>query len=328
MSGRLRPLWYYLAMQRRTFLSATIASLTASGLAARAVAGSGGQPATSPASAPAKPGYEPRDPAAASKLGWELGTQAWTFRDRTCFEVIDTAKMLGLTCVQLFPGQQLNKDSAELKVGPAMTPEQRTMLKDKLKSSGVRAHSFGVIGPGNDEKDVRGFFEFAKDMGMKGLACEPVIVGNYEDGKPQESWKLLDKLTREYGIYVACHNHPRPSTYWKPEVMLACTRGMNNKLLGACADTGHWVRSELGTVDSLKKYEGRIFELHFKDVKDNADRPWGTGAGDARGQLAELKRQGFKGPIFVEYETGAGTELEMNVAKCVEFFDRTSRELS
>lgn len=315
-------------MQRRTFLGTTIASLTASGLAARAVAG---QPATTsaPATNPVpKPGNEPRDTAAATKLGWELGTQAWTFRDRTCFEVIDTAKMLGITCVQLFPGQQLSKDSAELKVGPAMTAEQRAMLKDKLKSAGIRAHSFGVIGPGNDEKDVRGYFEFAKDMGMKGLACEPVIVGSYDDGKQQESWKLLDRLTREYGIYVACHNHPKPTTYWKPEVMLTCTKGMNNKLLGACADTGHWVRSELNTVEGLKAYEGHIYELHFKDVKDNVDRPWGTGGGDARGQLTELKRQGFKGPLFVEYETGSGTELEMNVAKCIEFFDRTTREIS
>ena len=36
-----------------------------------------------------------RDDAAAEKLGWRLGAQAWTFRDRTAFEAIATAHRLG-----------------------------------------------------------------------------------------------------------------------------------------------------------------------------------------------------------------------------------------
>ena len=54
----------------------------------------------------------------------------------------------------------------------------------------------------------------------------------------------------------------------------------------------------------------------------------GHGECDARGILAELARQGFHGLIDVEYEDGAGPELEANVARCIAFFDQTARELA
>lgn len=315
-------------MHRRSFLgSAILAVSSGSAIASRI------QPAKSTAPAP-------RDHSAAESLGWELGTQAWTFRDRTCFEAIDTAKSLGLTCIELFPGQLLAPDTKDIKVGPALTADQRKRLKDKLASAGVRANSFGVVGPGVDEKPVREFFEFAKDMGMKGISCEPALdpaklATKSAQSKPAtnpdealKAWRIVDKLTREYNLYAACHNHPKPNTYWDPEVLLRALGWFDNPLLGACADTGHWVRSGLSPVDCLKKYQGKVFELHFKDVQNDVDHPWGTGGGDARGQLAELKRQGFKGSIFLEYESGEGKELEANVRKCIEFFDRTARELA
>lgn len=309
-----------LHLNRRHFLGSSLAALAAAPVLAAA-----SQPASKdPAVAAAPP--SPRDPSGCKALGWELGTQAWTFRDRPCVEAIDIAKVLGLTCIELYPGQQFSKDSKELKVGPEMTASQRSELKGKLQSAGIRAHSFGVVSFSMDEKSSRGIFEFAKDMGMKGIACEPFF--DPDATPPVNAWKLLDTLTKEYGLYASCHNHPKPTRYWSPDVFLSAVKDMDNKLLGACADTGHWTRSSIATVDGLKKYEGRIYELHFKDVKDNIDHPWGTGAGDARGQMAELKRQGFKGPIFVEYEHGSGNELEANVAKSIAFFDQTAKSLA
>jgi sugar phosphate isomerase/epimerase len=38
------------------------------------------------------------------------------------------------------------------------------------------------------------------------------------------------------------------------------------KRIGACCDTGHWVRSGLHPVECLKKLEGRILGFHLKDV--------------------------------------------------------------
>lgn len=315
-------------MNRRDFIGSSIAALAAtSALGARAAA----QPPATP-KPPSKPA---RDTAAQSKLGWELGTQAWTFRDRTCFEAIETAQVLGLTCIELYGGQRMSPSSPkEVVVGTAMTPAQIDELKAKLASCGVRANSFGVVNPGHDEKGWRDTFAFAKALGMRGVSCEPPLTDPNADPKKQlDVWRFLDGLTRETGLYAACHNHPKPNTYWNPDTVLAALKGATeagkeNRLLGACADTGHWARCGLVPVDCLKKYEGHILELHFKDIKDDADQPWGTGTGDARAQLAELKRQGFKGCIFLEYETGAGKELEANAAKCIEWFDKTAGQLA
>jgi sugar phosphate isomerase/epimerase len=258
-----------------------------------------------------------RDDSAAEKLGWRLGVQAWTFRDRTAYEAIETAAKLGLKYVELYPGQSLRPDKRDAKVGPEMSDDQREGLVKKLESSHVKAVSFGVVEFKNDEPAARKIFEFAKKLHLENLSCEP----------EPDACELVDRLCNEYKINAAIHNHPKPSRYWNPDTLLAAVKGRSARF-GACADTGHWPRSGLVPVECLKKYEGHIIELHFKDIENGVDRPWGTGKGDARAMLAELKRQGFRGLIDVEYEDGEGAPLEANVAKCIAFFDATARELA
>jgi sugar phosphate isomerase/epimerase len=265
----------------------------------------------------------PRDDAAAEKLGWRLGAQAWTFRDRSAFEAIATAHRLGMKYIELYPGQPLAPEMKDVKVGPEMGEKPFAALKKKLADEQVKAVSFGVCDLQKDEAVARKTFEFAKALGLENLSSEPA----------PEALDTVSKLADEFQIKVAFHNHPKGSSrYWEPQVVLDAVKGRSTKL-GACADTGHWTRSGLKPVDCLKLLEGRVVELHFKDLgefgKDSAaDVPWGTGKSDARGILAELKRQGFQGLISVEYETGAGAEVEQSVAKCVAFFDATARELT
>ena len=264
-----------------------------------------------------------RDDAAAEKLGWRLGAQAWTFRDRSAFEAIATAHRLGLEYIELYPGQPLAPDSKDVKVGPEMGEKSLAALKKKLADEHVKAVSFGVCDLPKDEAVARKTFEFAKALGLENLSSEPA----------PEALDVVAKLADEFQIKVAFHNHPKGSSrYWEPQAVLDTVKGRSAKL-GSCSDTGHWTRSGLKPVDCLKLLEGRVVELHFKDLgefgKDSAaDVPWGTGKSDAHGILAELKRQGFKGLISVEYETGAGAEVEQSVAKCIAFFDATARELS
>jgi sugar phosphate isomerase/epimerase len=264
-----------------------------------------------------------RDDAAAEKLGWRLGAQAWTFRDRSAFEAIATAHRLGLKYIELYPGQPVSTDAKDGKVGPEMGDAPLAALKKKLADEQVKAVSFGVCDLPKDEAVARRTFEFAKALGLENLSSEPA----------PEALDVVAKLADEFKIKVAFHNHPKGSSrYWNPEAVLAAVKG-RSALLGSCSDTGHWTRSGLKPVDCLKLLEGRVLELHFKDLgefgKDSAaDVPWGTGKSDARGILAELKRQGFRGLISVEYETGAGAEVEQSVAKCIAFFDATARELA
>src|SRR4029078_10800793 len=138
----------------------------------------------------------------------------------------------------------------------------------------------------------RKVFEFAKKLGLLTIVSEP----------PAEAFDLLDKLANEYQINVAIHDHPQPSTYWNPDSVLKVCEGRSRRI-GACADVGHWYRSGLVPLDSLKKLQGRGIEFHFQDIAENKeDVPWGTGKCNVPGLLNEAYRQQFKGVFSIEYE--------------------------
>jgi hypothetical protein len=44
--------------------------------------------------------------------------------------------------------------------------------------------------------------------------------------------------------------------------------------------------------------------------------------------MAELKRQGYKGYLSIEFEYGNIAQLDENLPKCIEFFDKTAAELA
>jgi hypothetical protein len=70
------------------------------------------------------------------------------------------------------------------------------------------------------------------------------------------------------------------------------------------------MRSGAKPLDGLKKLEGRIVDVHLKDldefgVKEAEDVPFGQGNANVHEILAELTRQNFRGYISVEHEKRA-----------------------
>jgi sugar phosphate isomerase/epimerase len=196
--------------------------------------------------------------------------------------------------------------------------------------------NIGVVKLPPDEAESRKVYEFAKKMGIDTLVAEPV----------PEALDTVEKLCKEYNIKVAIHNHPKPSPYWNPDTVLGAVKG-RTPLMGACADTGHWLRSGLDPVECLEKLEGRVITLHFKDLvpedpkapatekkkkkqsesKAMHDVPWGTGVGNVKAQMVELKRQRFHGAFGVEYEYNWENSMP-EIAECVKFFNATCAELA
>ncbi|MGQ9525531.1 MAG: sugar phosphate isomerase/epimerase family protein [Armatimonadota bacterium] len=257
------------------------------------------------------------DHSALKKLGWKLGVQAFTFREMSLFETIDTLKSLDIRYVELFPGQRLSKERP-VAVDHNMPAELIDELARKLKASRVQAVAYGVVGLGPDEANARKMFEFAKKLGIETITAEP----------SEQAMPMLDKLCQEYKINIAIHNHPRPSHYWSPDVILQATKGCS-KRIGSCADVGHWYRSGLAPMDCLRQLKGRVVSLHLKDLnQDKGDVPIGTGVLDVKALLTELKRQGFKGVISIEYEVGTGQQLIDDVAKCARFVSGVATELA
>jgi len=247
----------------------------------------------------------------AEKLGWRLGCQAWTFNRNpwTFFDAVDRTAALGLKCIEAFPGQRISKDIKE-GFGPGMKPATVKAVKAKLKAAGVKVACFGVTGVPGNEKAARGFFQWAKMMGIETIVTE-------------NDHKHYDKLCEEFKINIAFHNHPNS---WPPEKVLKASKG-RSKRIGACADTGHWMRRKIVPLEGVKQLKGRIISFHFKDLNEMGghDVPWGTGKGDVKAVLAELHKQGFKGVFSIEYEHSFTME---DLAKCVKHFNDCAKEIA
>lgn len=228
------------------------------------------------------------------KLGWYLSTQTYTFNRFSFFEAVDKTLAAGLNSVEAYPGQKLG-GGMEGTMDYKMDADQRKAILRALKKKKAKLCAFGVVST-NSEEEWKQIFEFAKAMGIKVINSEP----------DEKFMPLLGQLANQYKIKLGIHNHPQPSHYWDPNVVLAAVAKANSPYVGACADVGHWVRSGLDPLESLKQYEGHLVSLHFKDLSEKSrsghDVHWGTGVCNVEELIAELKRQGFKGNISAEYE--------------------------
>jgi len=258
------------------------------------------------------------------KLGWQFAAQLYTFRRFSFYEALEMIDKLGVKYLEPCFFLRLDKNRPQLKTNADLSAEVREELKQRLAKRGMHMINY-YARLGADERAARLTFEFAKEMGVQSIVSEP----------PAEAFDLLEKLCDEYEINLAIHNHPkRPDKpgykNWKPENVLALCEG-RSKRVGACCDTGHWVRSGLKPVDCLKVMKGRIISIHLKDVgqwgKPAArDVPLGTGLADYAAVLSELKRQGFRGVMSLEYEHDSPQLME-DVASCLGFVKKTARTL-
>ena len=225
-------------------------------------------------------------------LGWALGTQTYSFREFTLEETFGRMQQLGLTNAEIYSGQTIGGGSSEI-VNPAMPDELRQHVLNMAADHGIKVVQFGVIS-GANEAEWRRIFDFARFMGIHTITSEPKL----------EHLDVVNNLAQEYSIRVAIHNHPAPSDYWNPDAVLSAVNGRS--MLGACADVGHWKRSGLDPIESLRKLEGHITTFHLKDiasaVPEAEDVVWGSGVCDISGVIAEMHRQGFRGLWSIEHE--------------------------
>ena len=253
--------------------------------------------------------------------GWKLGMQAYSFNRFTFFEAVDKAKALEMRYIEAYPGQTLSKEKPDVKTDHNMSSEDKKIMLEKLRESGVQLMNYGVVSLPNDEAECRKVFDFALDMGIETIVSEP----------PEDAFDIIEKLCNEYKINVAIHNHPKPSHYWNPDTVLKVCKGRSARI-GACADTGHWMRSGINPVGALKKLRGKIISLHIKDLNEFGNRSahdviWGTGAGDFKAILTELNRQKFKGVFSIEYEHNWLNSMP-EISGCVAYFRKAAAGLS
>src|SRR5580692_8904977 len=228
--------------------------------------------------------------------GFFIGCQAYTFNRFSLFEAIEKTAAAGGKVIEFYPGQKLSTEEPNIKWDHNASPEVIQKVKDHLAQYKIKAVNYGVVGISKDEAEARKVFEFAKTMGLRAVTTESV-----------DAIDTIEKLVKEYDIMVGFHDHPkRPDNpdyrMWDPNYILSVVKDRDARI-GACADTGHWVRSNLKPVDCLRILKGRIISSHLKDLNQMGpgahDVPYGTGVSDVPGILEELKAQGFDGNISI-----------------------------
>lgn len=260
------------------------------------------------------------DAAPLKDLNWKLSCQAYTFKEFTFIETLDKLNQLGIRYVEIYPNQILGDgtDRTTNYKNKGIASE----LKKLLKSKNIEILSYGVVTPKN-EADWKELFSFAKELGVSVIISEPAY----------DQLDLVEKLADENNIKVAIHNHPAPTMYFDPDIILAKLKGRSTKI-GVCADIGHFVRSGISSLEAIQKLRNRIICLHMKDLNKWGDRsahdvPWGTGICDIPGVLNIVKTSGPKAGVFmtIEYEYN-WKESQPEVAESVQYLYRLAYSMT
>jgi len=250
---------------------------------------------------------------AASAEDIKLAVQAYTFRDRSFVETVETAKRLGIKYIEMYPGQKLGGDMEGTTDFKKIKPESVTQLKKFIDDSGIKVVSYGVTGAGSEEQWDQ-MAKFAKTIGIKTIQIEA--------SDDRAKFDLAEKMAEKNDLTIAIHNHRQDCGV--PEAVLKQLEGRGPRV-GAGCDIGHWMRRGVVPLDGVKTLKGKFVTMHLVDVEKivtdghSRDVPYGTGAGNLKAVLDELKSQGFKGYVTLEYEHMSPT-LDKEVGECATWF--------
>ncbi len=237
----------------------------------------------------------------ASRLSKSLGIQSFCFRGFKTHEgVIKALHDCGVDNLEL--------SGAHFK--PAEDPNFKAVI-DTYRKGGITVSAYGATRISSDEKASRASYEFAKAADNKVLN-----VGFGEGGV-----EMAERLSKEYGIKAAIHNHGRRDRYgpaWKLEDVFAAT----SPAIGLCLDTAWMLDSGENPVEVAKKFRDRLYAVHIKDfVFDRAGKPKdvivGEGNLDLEGLLKFLIETGFDGVFTLEFEGDVDNPVPAT-KKCVE----------
>jgi sugar phosphate isomerase/epimerase len=235
--------------------------------------------------------------AAQTAFGWRVGPTAWSFNRFSFFDAVDKTAALGMGYIEAFEGQRVRPESEAL-LDASLPDETIQQIRAKLEETKVRLISLYVHDNPADEAGCRHVFEFAKKLGIEVIVSEPA----------PEALDVIEKCCNEFAISLAIHNHPEGhSRYWNPQEVLRACEGRGPRI-GACGDTGHWLRSGLKPVDAVRLLGNRLLTLHLKDLdraaQDAADVPWGQGAGEIEAVLRAVEELRLRPALFgIEYES-------------------------
>ncbi|MFN6206775.1 MAG: TIM barrel protein [Planctomycetota bacterium] len=233
--------------------------------------------------------------------GFPLGVQSYSLRNFDLQQCLRQVQELGLHFVEFYSKHMPLEINAE----------QLEATRKLLAAAEVRVNAHGVSDFSKDHEANRKIFEFAKRVGIKNLTANPA----------KDSYDSLDKLCAEYDVRICIHNHGPGALYDKISDVAQIVKDRHPNI-GACIDTGHYIRSAEDPVKAVRELKGRVFALHVKDEAEQKPNSHnviiGQGHLDLVGLFKALRETGFPkdGSISLEYEAKPENPLE-DMRACV-----------
>jgi sugar phosphate isomerase/epimerase len=251
-----------------------------------------------------------------------LGIEAYTFHPRSFFECIDAAARLGLSFVGGLASQKVSADLPR-NFDETLGDEELARIREKLDLAGLRLVTYSIRRIPVDEAGAKRVFEFGRKMGIETFLSEPL----------PEDLDRIERLAEEYGIQVALHNNAKDASphAGHPDEILKLCRG-RGKMIGACVDTGSWMRAGIDPCEGLRKLGDRVIAVQLHDLDrlapEGHDVPWGAGAGGMEGMLREFHRLGIRPAMFGLEYSHDGLDNEPEVAASAAFFAKTATAIA
>lgn len=215
-----------------------------------------------------------------------IGVQSYTYREFSAVEAVREAASVGLKAIEMWP-KHVNYQSGAEEIGA---------FRKALEDRGIWMCGYGVCGLEQLGDEMEPTFAFAKEMG-----AYYVSINCGRDN--HEIAEQAIAIAKQYGLKLGIHNHGPGASFETAEQVLAFCEG-KDALLGACVDTGHFMRSDQMPDHVIKVLGRRINSMHLKDfVSAEEEVIPGTGRLDFAQALALLKSEaGYEGAYVIEYE--------------------------
>ncbi len=232
--------------------------------------------------------------AATVENGFKLGVCSYSLREFQRKLAISMMKQLGVSYVSV----------KEFHLPYTSTPEEITRAKSEFKKAGLTIVSGGNIDLKDEDPAIlRRYFEYARACGM------PIMVS----APTHRTLPAVEKLAKEFDIKVAIHTHgPEDQHFPSPQVVLRAVKDMDPHM-GLCMDVGHSMRAGADLVEEIGNAGPRLFDLHFKDLKNRNEKESqcdvGEGVMPVVAIFKQLRKIGYRGCVNLEYEINSENPL-------------------
>jgi sugar phosphate isomerase/epimerase len=226
--------------------------------------------------------------------GIKLGVASYSLRSFDRAKAIEMLKALKIPFVSI-------KDVHLSQTIPAAEIEAGAK---EFTSAGIKIMSGGNISlPETTVEAMRKHFEYAKHAGMRMIVCAPTPA----------NVKVVETLAKEYNIQCAIHNHgPEDKNFPTPQSVLDAVKNLDPRM-GLCMDIGHTSRTGADIVKGIADAGPRLLDMHVKDLSDPMGKDSQCDVGDGKLPIVaifkQLKKQGYKGCVNLEYEINAKDPL-------------------